>query len=121
VGIVPDEVLQRKRKAFVTRAPMAAIARESADLWALCNDMIASDLGLVDADRFRRTIQEATAGQETPLVTLIRTLDLEFWLRGLAGVGILTPSHRHATPRFRKARTARTGDGPVAPNIGSAS
>lgn len=121
VGIVPDEVLQRKRKAFVTRSPMAAIAQESADLVALCTDMIASGLELVDADAFRRAIQEATTGREIPIVTLIRTLDLEFWLRGLASASILNPSYRPVPPTFRKARIARTRDGPVASNIGSAS
>jgi hypothetical protein len=100
---------------------MAAIARESADLVALCTDMIASDLELVDAEAFRRAIQEATAGREIPIVTLIRTLDLEFWLRGLAGASILNPSYRPVPPTSRKARTARTRDGPVASNIGSAS
>jgi len=121
LGIVPDEVLQRKRKAFVTRSPMAAIARESADLVALCTDMIASGLELVDADAFRRAIQEAATGREIPIVTLIRTLDLEFWLRGLARASILNPSYRPVPSTSRKARTARTRDGPVALNIGSAS
>jgi asparagine synthase (glutamine-hydrolysing) len=121
VGIVPDEVLQRKRKAFVTRSPLAAIAKESADLCALSNDMIASCLALVDADAFRRAIQEASAGREIPVVTLIRTLDLEFWLGGLARASILNPSYRLVPTTSRNARAARTRDGPVASNTGSAS
>jgi hypothetical protein len=83
--------------------------------------MIASDLGLVEAGVFRRAIQEATAGREFPVVTLIRTLDLEFWLRGLTRASILNPSYRPVPPTSRKARIAQTRDGPVASNTGSAS
>jgi asparagine synthase (glutamine-hydrolysing) len=83
VGIVPDEILLRKRKAFVIRSPMASISRDSTNLVALCSDMIANSMGIVDADTFRMAIQRAASGHEIPVVTLLRTLDLEFWLRGL--------------------------------------
>src|SRR5580698_2962803 len=42
-GIVPDKVLNRKRKAFVSRSPMAAISRNWASLTDTCSQMISTD------------------------------------------------------------------------------
>ena len=110
-GIVPSEILQRKRKAFVSRSPMAAIAKQSADLVTLCRDMVSSCLELVDADAFREAIRKATAGQEIPVVTLIRTLDLEFWLRGAIRANVLRQFDIRAQRHSARVRTAQIGDG----------
>lgn len=99
-GIVPDEILQRKRKAFVARSPMAAISRESAALVALSRDMVSSSVGIVDPDALREAIRKADTGQEVPLVTLIRTLDLEFWLRGATRTKVLKQSESNSEQGF---------------------
>jgi asparagine synthase (glutamine-hydrolysing) len=83
VGIVPEEILNRRRKAYVSRAPMNAFSKERECLAELSTNMVASSLGIVNAHCFRATLQRAREGQEVPVVTLLRTIELEIWLRGL--------------------------------------
>jgi asparagine synthase (glutamine-hydrolysing) len=84
VGIVPDEVLNRKRKAFVARAAMATISAE----WASLNErnpcMISDSLGIIDSRAFCEAIQQAHRGGAThQIVAMMRTLGVELWLRNL--------------------------------------
>src|ERR1700691_5131797 len=81
VGIVPSEILDRRRKAYVSRAPFSALARERACFDELSINMIASSLGIVSAPCFAQIVQRAREGQEVPIVTLMRTIELEIWLR----------------------------------------
>ena len=80
-GIVPDEILNRKRKAFVSRGNMTAIAREWPRLAKATETMVSASIGVVDPIRFDRALRQARDGQSTKLVYLIRTLAMEFWLR----------------------------------------
>ena len=82
-GIVPEEVLNRRRKAYVSRAPLAAFSRERESLAELSGGMVASSLGILDARSFAETLHRARQGQEVPVVPLLRTIELEVWLRGL--------------------------------------
>jgi|HubBroStandDraft_5_1064220.scaffolds.fasta_scaffold15785_3 asparagine synthase (glutamine-hydrolysing) len=82
-GIVPEEILNRRRKAYVSRAPMTAFSKERDCLAELSTNMVASSLGIVNAHCFRATLQRAREGHEVPVVTLLRTIELEIWLRGL--------------------------------------
>jgi len=45
--------------------------------------MISDSFGIVDAKGFSEVLQKARNGQEIPMVTLMRTLGIEAWLRGL--------------------------------------
>jgi asparagine synthase (glutamine-hydrolysing) len=80
-GIVPGEIIARKRKAFVVRSPMASISRQWPDLMELSQNMVSSSLGIFNADRFRETLSQAKQGLEVPTVSLLRTLEIECWLR----------------------------------------
>jgi asparagine synthase (glutamine-hydrolysing) len=82
-GVVPDAILNRRRKASVARAPIIAISREWAILTELSNGMVSDELGIVDGRNFLDALCKARRGQEVPMGPMIRTLDLEFWLRGL--------------------------------------
>jgi asparagine synthase (glutamine-hydrolysing) len=84
VGIVPDEVLNRKRKAFVVRAPLAAIAGEWSHFTEMTQNMLTSSLGIVDANGFSEVLRRARHGQEVPVVALMRTQGIELWLGNLA-------------------------------------
>jgi asparagine synthase (glutamine-hydrolysing) len=90
IGIVPDELLNRKRKGFVTRTPLAGISLEWNSLVQLSQEMLSSSLGIVNASAFRETLQVARRGVEVPIVPLTRTLSLELWLRGLKARSLLT-------------------------------
>jgi asparagine synthase (glutamine-hydrolysing) len=110
VGIVPDELLNRKRKAFVARAPMASISKEWNGLAKLTQQMVSSSLGVIDADRFLAALKGVRHGQEVPLVTLMRGLSVESWLvslsnRGILGDGCDTTSAllKHSPPKMVSA------------------
>ncbi len=81
IGIVPQELLNRKRKAFVARAPMAAVSSEWARLVEITEDLVTSSLGIVDSKSFSGALQKARQRLQTPMVTMFRTFDIEMWLR----------------------------------------
>lgn len=88
-SIVPEEVLLRRRKAFVARAPLAAISCEWARLVPLCERMISASLGMVDQATFSEFLEKARQDRAIPLLPLMRTLYLEIWLRNIAQGGLL--------------------------------
>jgi asparagine synthase (glutamine-hydrolysing) len=83
VGIVPDELLKRKRKAFVARSPRAAISRDWTNLVAMSRHMNSGSLGIVNATSFYRALEEARQGHEVAIVPLLRTVAVELWLKSL--------------------------------------
>src|SRR5947207_13543144 len=48
VGIVPDEILNRKTKAFVARSPLIAVSMNWANFVEMTQHMVSSSLGIVD-------------------------------------------------------------------------
>ncbi len=80
-GIVPQSVLERKRKAFILRAPIVAIAKNWPTLDALTQHMVSEEMGIVNAKKFRDVLLKIRDGHGVPLVPVIRTLLIEQWLR----------------------------------------
>lgn len=89
VGIVPDEVLNRKRKAHIVRAPMTATSTERSKLAEMAQDMISSSLGITNPNGFLKVLQEIRHGQVSPIIPLLRTVTVEMWLRKLVSRKIL--------------------------------
>jgi asparagine synthase (glutamine-hydrolysing) len=89
IGIVPDELLNRKRKAYVSRGPMAAISTEWANLVEFSRHMATNSLGIVDGEIFCGAMQKARQGKEIPTIGVMRTLVIELWLRCLRSQGFL--------------------------------
>ena len=89
VGIVPDEILNRKTKAFVARSPMVAISNDWAHFAGMTQNMLSSSLGIVDPERLSAALQKVRRGEEVPIVPLMRTLFLEGWLKDLRALGII--------------------------------
>jgi asparagine synthase (glutamine-hydrolysing) len=83
VTIVPDELLNRKRKAFVARAALAAVSAEWTHLIGITQHMLSSSLGIVDAKAFLEVLQKARHGQDVQTISITRTLGLELWFRHL--------------------------------------
>ncbi len=92
VGIVPDELLNRKRKAFVARAPLAAISADWPHFAEMTQHMVSSSLGIVGTQKFLEALQKTRLGQEVPTVALLRTLSIETWLRNLSNKGTMVSS-----------------------------
>jgi len=82
-GIVPDEILNRKRKASAARAPLVAISTEWDSLIRITEHMVGEALGFIDRKSFSEALRKARYGGEVPIDALTRTLNFEFWLRDL--------------------------------------
>src|SRR6266851_6672798 len=89
VGIVPDEILNKKGKAFVARAPLVAIKNDWAHFVEISQNMLSDSLGIVDQERISEALQKARHGEEVPIVTLMRTIFVEEWLRDLRALGVV--------------------------------
>jgi asparagine synthase (glutamine-hydrolysing) len=89
VGIVPDELLNRKRKAFVARGPRVAISAHWARLMEISRHMVTNSLGIVDTKAFSEALEHARRGQDVPIIPLIRTIAVEMWLRNLVHWNLL--------------------------------
>ena len=87
-GIVPDEILDRRRKAFVARAPMVAVSADWSALAELSRDIGSNAAGIIDPTRFREALEKARCGGEVPIVALMRTVILAAWLKHLRVCGI---------------------------------
>jgi asparagine synthase (glutamine-hydrolysing) len=88
-GIVPAELLARKRKAYVVRGPMTAVSKEWPNLVELCQNMISGSLGIIEPERFLEALVKARQGHEVPLAPLLRSITIENWLKNLSRNGIL--------------------------------
>jgi asparagine synthase (glutamine-hydrolysing) len=107
IGIVPDELLNRKRKAFVARGPMVGIAAEWARLSVMTEEMISDLAGIVDSSSFRQALDEIRQGKEIPIVPIMRTIGIEYWLRALSECNRVEIAslllHRRTSPRPQPA------------------
>jgi len=87
-GIVPDRILDRKRKAFVVRGPMIVLA-SSGDKWMETvrdmNDMLPNFL---DMTAFSKAIESAHEGQNVSMIAMIRLLGAGIWLKQGADRGL---------------------------------
>jgi asparagine synthase (glutamine-hydrolysing) len=88
-AIVPPEILNRKMKAFVSRAPLIGLSSNWSELVEMTESMITGSLEIVDTDQLLHTLKKGRSGQEIPTVTLIRTVRLDTWLGNLQRLGLL--------------------------------
>jgi asparagine synthase (glutamine-hydrolysing) len=79
-GIVPDMVLDRKRKAFAVTSELKAISLDWTRISELVEDMSLASRGVIDPKVLLQTLEEARRGEEVPLLSLTRTLRLEWWM-----------------------------------------
>jgi asparagine synthase (glutamine-hydrolysing) len=101
VGIVPDEILNKKGKSFVARAPLVAISNNWTYFAEMTQHMVSSSLGIVDPERISETLQKARRCEQVRMNTLMRTIYLEGWLRNLRTLNIVN------LERIRKPELAR--------------
>ena len=88
-GIVPSELLERKRKAYVARAPLASISKARVLYAELSQQQVSNSSGIIDQDCFCAALRGARDEQDSPIATLIRTFAVEAWLRIMSKHGIL--------------------------------
>jgi asparagine synthase (glutamine-hydrolysing) len=88
-GIVPPEILSRRTKQVGARTPILVLEKHWDELQNIFETPLTSRLGCVHGDRFLKVISDARAGKTVPLVRVLRTISLEYWLRDLAGRGLI--------------------------------
>lgn len=83
VGTVPNEILERRRKAYVSRGLVSSVKTES-DRSRHDKRLLVEELGIVDSSALTASVRDAEQGREISIVPLLRTLTIEHWLRGMA-------------------------------------
>jgi asparagine synthase (glutamine-hydrolysing) len=97
IGIVPNEILERRRKAYVSRGLVNSLKTE----WSRATRgkrLLVEEMGIVDSGALQASIRDAEQGREIPIVPLLRTLTIEHWLRGVADEPQLETLHSLTAP-----------------------
>lgn len=93
VGIVPDELLNKRRRPVVPRETATMSSTERADWSGICDHhMVSSSVGIIDPYRFGEALRRARGFEQVHIYSLIRTQTIEGWLRHLVRRGVLAPS-----------------------------
>jgi len=87
-GIVPDELLNRKRKLIPQELPRDNPAGRTI-LVAMCQQMFSSALGFIDPNLFVEALHNSQHNLSLFTCNLVHTLRLEFWLRQLVAGGVV--------------------------------
>jgi asparagine synthase (glutamine-hydrolysing) len=93
--LVPSAVLERGRKAFIDQGPIRSIQQAQHVLYALMENPILANSGLIDLSAFRHHLDFVTSGRDTrewPLI--MRTLLFELWLKTLEGSHLMPQTAR---------------------------
>jgi asparagine synthase (glutamine-hydrolysing) len=90
-GIVPQEILSRRTKQVGERTPMLILEKYWDELQNIYQTSLSSGLGYIHEARLLKTICDARTGKTVPMVRLLWTISLEYWLRDLAARGLLDP------------------------------
>lgn len=90
-GIVPKEILSRRRKGYVARSPLVAISNEWHGLKEMCGQLLSASLGIVDSEAYVHALEQARVGYEIPIVIAKRTQCMELWLRNAADFLVIPP------------------------------
>ena len=105
-GIVPQELLRRKRKAFVIRGPLTAIASQHSSLKEKTRDMLSESLGIIDSSVLEFTLREVHSGGMLSVPSVLRVFAIERWLQNAAHWKVL----EDAEPNVPKVRAPRKRD-----------
>lgn len=89
VGLVPDEILFRRTKAFIVRSILVNFGIDWVQLEILFQAAFSSRHGYVNQKTFLENLQRAKSGDAQLLIPMLKALYLEFWLQSLARHGVL--------------------------------
>jgi asparagine synthase (glutamine-hydrolysing) len=90
-GIVPQEILSRRTKQVGERTPMLILEKSWDELRNIYQSSLSSRLGYIHEDHLLKTICDARFGKIAPIVRVLWTISLEYWLRDLTARGLLDP------------------------------
>ncbi len=81
-GIVPEMVLERKRKAFISRGPLANLRNARIEIENLFSGSLLAEEHLIDRDIFLEEFHQEDDGRKQWTGHLTRTISIELWLNG---------------------------------------
>lgn len=88
-GIVPEEILNRKRKAYIVRAPLASVSADWNRFAQSGKHLVCSSLGLIEPINYENVLHQARDGHQVPIGLLMRTLSIETWLKELTNYTLI--------------------------------
>ncbi len=81
-GIVPDIILDRKRKAFISRRPHTWLRGKEEEVSHLLKETYLETIGCIDGSSLRRHLTEILTFRKTEWsLSLARLINLELWIR----------------------------------------
>ncbi len=84
-GMVPEEILERRRKAYLDRSPVLALQNAANEIRTLFSNSALSELGLLNADALLRHLEPESAGRlPQGSFLLMRAVGYELWLQSNA-------------------------------------
>jgi asparagine synthase (glutamine-hydrolysing) len=81
--LVPPEIFARRRKAFVSRRPLARINSAMPNIQQLLHSPIIVSSGWMDPVALASNLRAAQNGAPEQMIPLIKTIELELWLRSV--------------------------------------
>jgi len=81
--IVPVEILERKRKAYISHGPLTGLRTAREKIEELFSNPLSAEYGLIDRDEFLRAFRSELAGELRWIGALAKTIGIELWLRSL--------------------------------------
>jgi len=108
--IVPEEVLERRRKAYLIRGPLVSLQRARDKILALFTGSLTAELGFIDDGAFRLAFEAVARSEDTAwLHAALRTILFELWLRSrqMNERSLDTQIYAAASPGAIRLRTGR--------------
>ena len=97
--IVPVEILERKRKAFVSHSPLTNLRNAQQRIEELFSHPLSADFGFIDRPRFLQAFRGELAGDLKWIAPLTRAIGLELWLRSLRASNVSARNALHGKDR----------------------
>jgi asparagine synthase (glutamine-hydrolysing) len=113
-GIVPAEILGRKRKAYVSRRPLVDLETAFPEIEVLFQNSVLASQGWLDRKVFLEALSGAKHGQLETIVPILALLQMELWLQSSMHFG------RGQLPEQKRAASGRPGSAEAHPSMGSA-
>jgi asparagine synthase (glutamine-hydrolysing) len=88
-GIVPDEVLMRRRKACVTRQPVRIVTERLSELMGIAKSSTSERITWINSGLLVKSMSAVQAGDFKDYLPLIRTILFEVWFHGATVQGLI--------------------------------
>ena len=81
--IVPPEILERRRKAFLVRGPIVALEASRTKIQSLMNTSLAGEYGWISPELLSSSLEHTIEKSDpTWSVPIMKAIGLELWLKG---------------------------------------